>query len=100
MQVGEGYKGLLARLGRAAGLSALAMGTLASGPCSNCDPNSETTWTLADLRDERDQGLMREGESAEAVATAESWDGVDCPTPEQFNAIQELRESFLAKEDD
>jgi hypothetical protein len=66
------------------------MGTLASGPCSNCDPNSETIWKLADLRDERDLGLMREGELAELIAAAESWNGVDCPTPEQFNAIMQL----------
>ena len=111
MQLGEGYKGLLARLGRAAGLSALATATLASGPCSNCDPNSETTWTLANLRAERDKVVPPEasgaaGESGvgggtagspsqispggDNVTLAKSWNGVDCPTPEQFNAIMRL----------
>jgi hypothetical protein len=96
MGLGEGARGLLLRLGRAAGLSALATATMASGPCGTCSPARDETWTIAQLVSEREKGLaMRPVTDVDAVAIAETWNGVDCPDWEQLAAIFKLSGAHL-----
>jgi len=94
--------GLLRRLGRAAGLSALATATMASGPCGDCEEAFDECSSIQAFSDLRDTGLAAtapgSGGSTSGSAlyrqqlrtTVESWDGASCPTDEQRRAISEL----------
>jgi hypothetical protein len=99
-----GRAGLLERLGRAAGLSALATATLASGPCGECEAPYDLCKDVSELADEREAGLAATADAAaggpsthydtvrlrDAREEAEAWDGTGCPTDEQRRAIAQL----------
>lgn len=94
------YRELMAILGRAAGLSGLALATMASGPCSGC-PEQDECGTIEELKTARDEGVASANaagtgpgagsRTAMNVATANQWDGSSCPTPAQYGAITELK---------
>jgi hypothetical protein len=91
MGLGEGSKGLLGRLARAAGLSALATANMGSA-CGSCDPARDETFSIDELLAEREQGLAAapaEGSFNNATVrmTAEAWNGTACPSPQQLGAI-------------
>jgi hypothetical protein len=96
----ERYGELLTILGRAAGLSGLALSTLASGPCGPCTVYDDCA-TIKELLDARADGIAsassvtgsagRAAELAANVAMANTWDGTSCPTPEQYGAIVQLK---------
>jgi hypothetical protein len=93
MRKGESGRRLWAVLARAAGLSALATGTMASGPCSSCeDSDYDKTFSLTELRIARDTALaMAPSQQREwARIEAESWDSSSCPTPYQLHAVRTL----------
>lgn len=91
-----GYREVLWLLGRAAGLSSLALATLASGPCGTCTTSDDCA-TVNELLDTREKGIAdavsSAGSSAVAmnVTTANEWDGMACPTPEQYRSIVQLK---------
>lgn len=98
-------------LGRAAGLPALALATLASGPCGPVCSNEgggDECATISDLVATRDAGLAKAGSESSGgtsaggsagtagapssnVEIAQSWHGVGCPTALQYAAIVELK---------
>lgn len=92
------YRGLLTILGRAAGLSGLALSTLASGPCIGC-PEEDECSTIEELKTARDEGVASASASAGTagsqtamnVTTASQWDGTSCPSPAQYAAISQLK---------
>lgn len=98
----EGYRELLLILGRAAGLSGLALATLASGPCgSDCDSGDECA-TIDELLATRAEGLAIHDASGGAAAgistelaseieTSKAWSGEACPTANQYEAIARLK---------
>jgi hypothetical protein len=94
----EGFREVLWLLGRAAGLSSLTLATLASGPCGTCTTGNDCA-TVGELLATREKGIAdaaassSAGSSAEAmnVATAQGWDGMACPTPEQYRSIVQLK---------
>src|SRR6188768_815298 len=97
----EDYRDVLLLLGRAAGLSSLALATLASGPCGPCTASDDCA-TVDELLATREKGIAdarpissagSNGDSTTAmnVATANEWDGMACPTPEQYRSIVELK---------
>ena len=97
----EGYREMLWLLGRAAGLSGLTLATLASGPCGPCTTSDECA-TVDELVATREQGIADAAASPSAgsagsasvamnLATANQWDGMACPTPEQYQAIVQLK---------
>src|SRR5688572_15163086 len=99
MGMGHGGRdlGLLLRLKRAAGVSALATATLGSGPCGSCPEDYDDCSSLEELRMMRDSGLaMSAGGSSFGPGTpaeqASSWDGMSCPTAEQRKAIARLND--------
>ncbi len=80
-------------------MPALALATLASGPC-DCPPFDEC-YNLSELRQAREDGVAKANGSPSAdtftVLTAKSWDGESCPDTEQYAAIARLSpESGLA----
>jgi hypothetical protein len=104
----EGYRELLHILGRAAGLSGLALATLASGPCGDCDAGDECASIdellatraegLAALPDASGGGGGAGGEPATPpsqtqldVEQATAWDAKACPTATQYSAIVRLK---------
>jgi len=97
----EGYRDVLLLLGRAAGLSSLTLATLASGPCGPCTTSNDCT-TVDELLATREKGIADAGLASSAgssgsstvamnVATAKEWDGMACPTPEQYRSIVQLK---------
>ncbi len=96
----RGYRELLMILGRAAGLSGLALATLASGPCGDCFSEDECA-TPEELKAARDAavsggsaGTSGSGSyQASLIATANEWDGSGCPSAAQYQAIGELKDS-------
>jgi hypothetical protein len=93
MGSGEAYRRLLTRLGKAAGLSALATATMASGPCGSCPPAYDDSYTIDELVAQRDEALATTpagGGASSQRSVVESWNGVDCPTPQQLQAILAL----------
>jgi len=98
----EGHRELLLTLGRAAGLSGLALATLASGPCgSGCDSGDECA-TVDELLATRAEGLAIHDASGGTAAgmppeltteieTAKAWSGDACPTASQYQAIARLK---------
>jgi hypothetical protein len=94
------YRELLTTLGRAAGLSSLALATMASGPCIGC-PEQDECGTIEELKTARDEGVASASaagsgpgagsRTATNVATANQWDGTSCPSPAQYGAITELK---------
>lgn len=102
---------LLHRLGRAAGLSALATATLASGPCGACGEPYDACASVDDFNTERDRGLAATADAAAGAPNsggsssyeqrvrklrdlAMSWDGAGCPTNVQRYAIAELNSTY------
>jgi len=96
----ERYRETLTILGRAAGLSGLALSTLASGPCGPCTVYDDCA-SIEELLATRAEGIAsassstgsagRAAELAMNVATANTWDGTSCPTPQQYGAIVQLK---------
>lgn len=97
------YREVLLLLGRAAGLSGLALATLASGPCGDCNDRDECG-TVDEIKTVRDAAVASAtssgGSSGSAttdtftaanMATASGWDGTSCPTADQYRAISVLR---------
>jgi len=94
-------RGLLLVLGRAAGLSGLALATLGSASCS-CWEGNECA-SLDDLRATRAAAVTAASSGGSASSTAggssasggqaiaNAWDGMTCPTPAQYQAIVELK---------
>src|SRR5258706_15642081 len=92
------YRETLLILGRAAGLSSLALATLASGPCGRCTLNDDCA-TVDDLLATRTAGIADAGPISSAGsssaagtpalkrATAKTWGGITCPTPGQDPGI-------------
>ncbi|HVY31493.1 MAG TPA: ferritin-like domain-containing protein [Polyangiaceae bacterium] len=99
----EGYRELLFIVGRAAGLSGLALATLASAAC--CPEGGDECATIEDLVATRDAGVASTNSSGAGGATgsagnfglaadlkaAMSWDGTSCPTSAQYTAIVQLK---------
>ncbi len=92
---------MLMMLGRAAGLTGLTLATVASGPCGSCNSGDECA-TLGELVKTREKGLADSaGASASTAGTsselalnrgiAEQWNGSECPTVSQYQAIVELK---------
>jgi hypothetical protein len=96
------YSELVARLGRAAGLSTLALATLASGPCGPCTTSDDCA-TIDELLATREAGIEEADTTSSAgsssagadvvmnVETAKEWGGKACPTPAQYEAIVSLK---------
>lgn len=97
----ERYRETLQILGRAAGLSSLALGTLASGPCGPCTAYDDCA-SVDELVATREAGVAMASSSAGSagtstelslrVATANEWSGMGCPTPDQYAAIVSLKD--------
>lgn len=97
----ERYRETLRVLGRAAGLSSLAVATLASGPCGPCTVYDDCA-SVDELLATRKVGVADpdasagSGEAAAAraanIATANEWDGMGCPSPKQYAAIVSLKD--------
>jgi hypothetical protein len=101
----EGYRELLLIVGRAAGLSGLALATLGSAAC--CPTGGDECATIEDLVATRDAGIAKGAGGSSGAAgttgsagnfglafdlkTAMSWDGTSCPTAEQYQSIVELK---------
>lgn len=94
----EGYRELLLVLGRAAGLSGLALATAGAAACT-CYRGDECA-TVEDLLQARAEGLADVGASGSAgsstremmdAQTAQGWDGNGCPSGEQYSAIVHLK---------
>jgi hypothetical protein len=94
-----GYREMLTILGRAAGLSTLALATLGSGPCgSDCGAYDECA-TIDALLTTRAEGIANAeastagsaGGPSQDVQVAKAWDGSSCPTPSQYQAIVKLK---------
>jgi hypothetical protein len=102
MEIGrlEGYREMLMILGRAAGLSSLALATMASGSsCYSCTTHDDCA-TVDELLATRDAGTADSAsagaagtpsELAKNLASAKMWDGTSCPGPEQYRAIVQLK---------
>lgn len=100
----ERYRETLTILGRALGLSGLALATLASGPCGPCTVHDDCA-TVDDLLATREAGIAKASASSSSsagsagatavalamnIAKANEWSGQECPTPDQYRAIVEL----------
>jgi hypothetical protein len=91
------HRGLLLSLARAARLPALALATMAGGPC--CPEPEESCYTNSELVSLRDEtvaayegaaGAPLTSNETAALMSAQSWDGLGCPDVTQFNAISPL----------
>ena len=64
--------GLLERLTRAAGLSALATATLASGPCGTCEEPYDDCTSIEQFNADRERGLAITSEDGTAGAAGDA----------------------------
>jgi hypothetical protein len=92
-----GYRELLMTLGRAAGLSSLALATLGSGPCGSCFEGDECA-SPEELKTARDEGVASaiagtDSYKKSLVETANQWSGSGCPTADQYRAIGGLKDT-------
>ena len=79
----------------------MALATLASGPCGPCTVYDDCA-SVDELVKTRATGVASSGSSAGSaeaaavrakhLATANEWDGMGCPTPEQYQAIISLKD--------